>query len=64
MSIMCQYTPMYKAFQYKDINRRASLSEYDEVLGYFFEAGLENGFMQGLESAHSSYTPEFDFSGI
>jgi len=64
MSIMCQYTPMYKAFQYKDINRRASLSEYDEVLGYFFEAGLENGFMQGKESAHSSYTPEFDLSGI
>jgi putative pyruvate formate lyase activating enzyme len=63
MSIMCQYIPMYKAFQYKEINRKISSAEYDEVLDYFLEAGLENGFMQDIESADSSYVPDFDFFG-
>lgn len=64
MSIMCQYTPMHKAFQYNDINRRISSAEYEKVIGWFFEAGLENGYMQDIESASCSYVPDFNLSGI
>lgn len=61
---MCQYTPMYKSFDFAEINRKISSAEYDEVLNHFFEAGLVNGFMQELESASCDYTPDFDLSGI
>lgn len=64
VSIMCQYTPMHKSFTCQEINRKIDTSEYDEVLRYFFEAGLENGFMQELESANCEYTPDFDLSGV
>lgn len=64
VSIMCQYTPMYRAFAYEEINRKINSSEYEEVLSHFFEAGLENGFMQEPESASSDYTPDFDLSGV
>jgi putative pyruvate formate lyase activating enzyme len=64
VSIMCQYTPMYKSHVYEEINRKISSIEYDDVLNYFLEAGLENGFMQELESASADYTPDFDLLGI
>ena len=64
VSIMCQYTPMYRSHEYKEINRKISLVEYEEVLDCFFEAGLENGFMQELEAASSDFTPNFDFLGL
>jgi putative pyruvate formate lyase activating enzyme len=64
ISIMCQYTPMHKSFAYEEINRKIDAVEYEEVLNHFFEAGLENGFMQEPDSATSDYTPDFDLSGI
>ncbi|MHB1392896.1 MAG: radical SAM protein [Clostridia bacterium] len=64
VSIMCQYTPMYRSHVYQEINRKISSAEYGEVLNYFFEAGLENGFMQELESASSDCTPNFDLLGV
>lgn len=64
VSIMCQYTPMYKASEHEEINRGISSAEYDKALDHFFEAGLENGFTQEPESASSEYTPVFDLSGI
>jgi putative pyruvate formate lyase activating enzyme len=64
VSIMCQYTPMHKSHTHEEIDRKVYSAEYEVVLNYFFEAGLENGFMQELESASSDYTPDFDFLGI
>ncbi len=64
VSIMCQYTPMHNSYAYEEINRRIRSTEYENVLDCFFEAGLENGYMQELESASSDYTPDFDLSGV
>jgi putative pyruvate formate lyase activating enzyme len=64
VSLMCQYTPMYKAFSFEEIDRKLSSEEYERVIESFFEAGLENGFMQEAESATSRYTPVFDLLGI
>lgn len=64
VSLMCQYTPMYKACSFEEINRRLSSDEYENIIESFFEAGLENGFMQEPESATSRYTPVFDLLGI
>lgn len=64
VSFMNQYTPMYKAKEIKKYNRRLTTFEYRDVLDYFFETGLKNGYMQGRLSATDAYTPKFDLSGI
>jgi len=64
ISIMNQYTPMYKAKDIKPLNRRLTTFEYEDVIEYFFDIGLENGYMQGRLSATDAYTPVFDLGGI
>jgi putative pyruvate formate lyase activating enzyme len=59
VSIMSQYSPQYKACGYSEINRSLTDDEYDEIIGYALELGLENAFIQKLES-QSHYLPDFD----
>lgn len=63
-SIMNQYTPLCGLEDYPEINRRLSESEYDEVVDYAIELGVENGFIQEGETAKESFIPEFDMEGI
>lgn len=64
VSLMAQYTPMYKAKNYKKLNRRISMRRYEEIINFFFDIGLENGYVQEPSSAKSIYTPKFDLSGL
>ncbi len=64
ISLMCQYTPMYKAKNLDDLNKKIEEVEYEALIDYFFEIGLENGFVQENNSADESYVPDFDLSGI
>jgi putative pyruvate formate lyase activating enzyme len=59
VSIMSQYSPQYKAAAYPEINRTLTDDEYDEIICYALELGLENAFIQKLES-QSHYLPDFD----
>ncbi len=58
ISLMGQYTPVYNARKYKEINRRLSTFEYKDV-----EKALENsgfdGFVQQLSSASEDFIPQF-----
>jgi putative pyruvate formate lyase activating enzyme len=63
VSLMCQYTPMYKANQYEEINRKLDDWEYEYIVAFFFKLGLENGFVQDYSSATTEYVPNFDLSG-
>jgi putative pyruvate formate lyase activating enzyme len=58
VSIMSQYSPQYKACDYPGINRTLTKDEYDEVIDYALELGLENAFIQELES-QEHYLPDF-----
>ncbi len=60
ISLMAQYTPVYKALSMEDINRRITEEEYEDIIDYFFEIGLENGLAQDYSSATTDYTPEWD----
>jgi putative pyruvate formate lyase activating enzyme len=51
VSLMCQYTPMFNANKYEEINRKLDEWEYDLIIDYFFKIGLENGFIQEHSSA-------------
>jgi len=59
VSIMSQYSPQYKARDFPDINRPLTEDEYDEITDYALELGLENAFIQKLES-QAHYLPDFD----
>ena len=60
VSIMSQYTPMGKANEHPEINRRITNLEYKTVIAHANKLGLKNAFVQELESASSSYTPNFN----
>ena len=64
ISIMNQYTPLPHVADYPEINRKLTPEEYDEVVDYAIELGVENGFIQEGDTADESFIPEFDFSGF
>jgi putative pyruvate formate lyase activating enzyme len=59
VSIMSQYSPQYRAAEYPEIDRPLTAREYDEVTDYALELGLENAFIQELDSRHR-YLPDFN----
>lgn len=59
VSIMSQYSPQHQAGRHPEINRPLTVQEYDEVTDYAIELGLENAFIQELDSRHR-YLPDFD----
>lgn len=64
ISIMAQYTPCGSLNNYPEINRKLTEREYDKVVSYALDLGLNNLFIQELSSANDSYIPDFDFTGI
>lgn len=58
ISLMAQYSPQYRACEYPGINRALTEEEYDQVMDYALELGLENAFTQELES-QDHYLPDF-----
>ena len=64
ISIMNQYTPMKKFDEYKNLNRKITTSEYDEVVNYAYELGVRNAFIQEGETADSSFIPKFNCENI
>jgi putative pyruvate formate lyase activating enzyme len=58
VSIMSQYSPQYKACEYPEINRTLTEDEYDAITDYALDLGLENAFVQELES-QETYLPDF-----
>ena len=44
VNIMLQYRPMYKAYEYKELNRGIKMSEYQEAIDIAKDWGLHRGF--------------------
>lgn len=59
VSIMSQYSPQYKAYDFPEINRLLTEEEYDEITDYALGLGMENAFIQELKS-RDYYLPDFD----
>lgn len=66
LSLMCQYFPTHKAFEYPEIARRLTTLEYQKVLKHAESRGITHGFYQQRSSAKEEYVPQFyeklDFS--
>ncbi len=65
ISIMNQYTPMPGIGErYPELNRTIKACEYDRLVDYAIELGVENGFIQEGGTAKESFIPEFDYTGL
>ena len=64
ISIMNQYTPLSHMSSYPELNRSITEEEYEEVVDFAIELGIENGFIQEGETAKESFIPAFDGEGV
>jgi len=64
LSLMNQYTPLPHVTVWPELNRRVTEEEYDELIDFAIEIGVENGFIQEGETAEESFIPAFDYEGL
>lgn len=60
ISIMNQFTPLENVKNYPELNRKITEEEYEELIDYAIEIGIEQGFIQEGETAEESFIPNFD----
>lgn len=60
VSVMAQYFPTYKAKEIKDINRKLTKEEYEEIENYLYRLNLENGYIQELGEHEEEYVPKWE----
>ena len=64
VSLMSQYTPMPRVKDDPLLGRRVTAREYERLLHFALEHGLENGYMQEGEAAEESFIPSFNGEGV
>lgn len=64
ISIMNQYTPMREFEEFPNLNRRVTKREYENVLDYAIELGVEQAFFQEGDTAKESFIPDFNGEGV
>lgn len=63
ISIMNQFTPLENVAAFPELNRKITEEEYDELIDYAIDLGIEQGFIQEGETAEESFIPDFDCKG-
>ena len=64
LSIMSQYTPLASGLERYGLAGRVTDEEYEEVLDYADELGIEDYFWQQGDAAQESFVPEFNGEGV
>jgi putative pyruvate formate lyase activating enzyme len=64
MSIMNQYTPLFKSCKYNEINKPLNPAHYDSLVNYCLNIGIINGFIQESGTSSDKFVPEFNFEGL
>ncbi|MGI5894807.1 MAG: radical SAM protein [Candidatus Merdivicinus sp.] len=64
LSIMNQFTPLENVQDYPEINRTITESEYEKMIDFAVNLGIENGFIQEGGTADESFIPAFDCEGV
>jgi putative pyruvate formate lyase activating enzyme len=49
---------------YPMMNRQVTVEEYEKLIDYAIDIGIENGFIQEEETASESFIPEFNEEGV
>lgn len=61
INVMSQYTPFGNLDKFPEINRKITKREYDKVINYAMDIGIENMYYQKLQSASTDYIPTWDY---
>ena len=64
ISIMNQYTPLPHVADIPELNRKISPVEYEKILSFAEQIGIENGFFQEGDTAKESFIPPFNQEGL
>ena len=59
-SIMNQYTPMGSNQDFPELNNHVSNKDYDDLIDFCMDLGMENAFIQEEGTATKSYLPDFN----
>lgn len=59
-SIMSQYTPLREFEKYPNLSRKVRKKEYDSLVDFCLELGMENAYIQEGDAAKESFIPDFD----
>lgn len=64
ISLMNQYVPMFKAYDYPEINKSLNPKHYESLINYTLDLGVENGFIQDTGTDSIAYVPDFNLEGV
>lgn len=64
LSLMNQYTPLPQVRHIPELNRKVTDREYEKLLDYAIDLGVEQAFIQEGETAEESFIPSFSCEGI
>lgn len=65
VSLMSQYTPMPGvAERFPELGECVDSRDYEALVDYALDLGLENSFCQEGEAASESFIPAFDYEGV
>ncbi len=64
LSIMSQYTPHGDCEKFPELKRGLSEEEYNRILDFCLEIGIEDAYIQEGEAASESFIPKFDGEGV
>ena len=64
ISLMNQYTPLFRANEHKKINRTLTTFEYNSVVNYAADLGIKNCFVQDGKTADTKFIPNFNLDGV
>ena len=60
ISIMNQYTPIKKFERFTELNNKVSDNDYNELINYACDLGIEKAFIQEGETQSESFIPDFN----
>ena len=59
VSLMAQYFPTHKAYEYPEIDRKLSVEEFTDIKKYLDDLGFVNGYFQELGEHEEEFVPNF-----
>ena len=64
ISLMNQYTPVFRAGEFKKISRALTTFEYKSVVEHAVNLGIKNCFVQLGKTADKNFIPDFNLDGV
>lgn len=64
ISLMNQYTPVFRAGEFKKISRALTTFEYQSVVKHAVNIGIKNCFVQAGKTADAKFIPNFNLDNV